>query len=231
MALGLTSVQAQNIYATAPHVWSGTTIQPYVSLHQLQAPSKAQQEASRAANDMQRGHNESAKRHIKAALDAYSDYSVALALRAMLEFSEYDDEHAVADVQKSMSVDPGCALAYLLTAEIYSSSGKYEQALELLKRSSELLSWAWQYHYELCKALLGNQQYSASLRAINTALELTSPTNATSDDLARLHFFRAWTYAKLNDKTSAKTEYQAAQNGDPSGNVAAEARRQLALLQ
>ena len=224
------AVQAQTISATPPHEWPGAAVQPYVSLHQMRAPSKAQKEARRAAEDIQKGNNESAKRHIEAALDSYSDYSIALALRAMLEFSEYDDADALTDVQKSMSVDPGCALAYLLNAEIYSSTGKYEEALAVLKRSGELLSWAWQYHYELCKALLGTRQYSGSLSAINTALQLTSSTNVTPRDLALLHFFRAWTYAKLNDTTSAKTEYQQAQQGDPKGDVGTEARHQLALL-
>lgn len=225
-----TAVQAQTISATPPHEWPGVSVQPYVTLHQMRAPSKAQKEARRAAEDIRRGNSESAKRHIEAALDAYNDYSVALALRAMLEFTEYDDEHALADVRRSMSVDPGCALAYLLNAEIYSSTGKYEEALALLKRSSELLSWAWQYHYELCKALLGTRQYTVSLSAINTALQLSSPTNATQHDLALLHFFRAWTYARLNDTTSARTEYQQAQQGDPRGDVGTEASHQLALL-
>ena len=221
---------AQDTYATTPHILPGTNVQPYVSLHQLRAPAKAQNEAHRAAEDIQRGRTESAKHHIAAALDAYNDYSVALALRAMLEFSEYDDDHALSDIQRSLSVDPGCALAYLLNAEIYSTTGKYEDALALLRRNSELLSWAWQYHYELCKAFLGKGQYSVSLSAINEALEIASPANVPAQDLALLHFFRGWVCAKLRYIYSARTEYEQVQKHDPRGSLGAEARHQLALL-
>ena len=220
----------QNTHSDFWHGWHGPAVQPYVSLHQLRAPAKAQKEVQRAADELQRGRTEQAKRHIESALAAYDNYSVALALRGMVEWGEYDDTHALADVQESIRVDPGCALAYLIKAEIYSGTGHYEDALAVLRGSSELLSWAWQYHYELCKALLGAKEYAASLSAINDALQIASPSNTTARDLASLHLFRAWVYAKLSEIGNARAEYDVAQKQDPKGDIGAAARHQLEHL-
>src|SRR5690242_14662357 len=86
LAVTVCAAGQQNFSGFSHSVGTPVGMQPYVSLHQLRAPDKAKEEVRRAAEEFGRGHSDKAREHVEAALKKYADYSLALAIRAMIEF-------------------------------------------------------------------------------------------------------------------------------------------------
>lgn len=201
-----------------------------MTVHQLRAPSKARSEIERAQQELARNQVEEANRHLSRALAAYPNYSVALALRALLELRAGRIDQATADLQNAVTVDPEYGAPYVMLASIYNDAKRYDDALEALAKARQLAPVAWQTHLEMARALYGKTDDAGALREVTAALRLV-PSTENAGNLAILHFWRASVLMQLKDNAGARAEYQQTVDLDPGGDFAAASRQALQQLQ
>jgi len=174
-----------------------------VSVAELQIPSKARKALDKARHALRDNKLDEADHYIAKALLAYPRYCQALTLRATLALRKKSYEQALADAEKAVEYDPNDNLAYIVLGDSYISLNRLDDALRAIDRSTEIKPTAWQGYYEKGKLLLVHRDWAGALRQAAKAASLTNR------DYPYLHVLKAFAFAGLNDRLSAKNEIAA----------------------
>ena len=198
-----------------------------VSKNQLLTPEKALKEADRARQDLLRGRQESARKEIQRALDIFPDCAVALTLQGILSAHDKQYAEAARAFQRSIEEDPTLGAAYLGLGDVYTTQGRFQEALIPLDRASALLPGSWVTYFETALAHLGLGESTAVLKETAYAERF-----AGADGLKRsgAAYLRGVAYLQLNDLSAAKESLQEAVKRSPKSIYATLAEKRLDKL-
>lgn len=174
-----------------------------VSVQQLHVPEKAAFLLEKAQKALSGNKLEEAGKYVSKALEAYPEYSQALALRGVLEMHAQHMDQASADANHAIQADPNNGMGYLVMGAILNSQQKYKDALLPLQRAETLMPGAWQGYFESSKALLQLQKFQDALQQVNRAMAL-------SDSMSHpeLHLVKGYAYIGLQVYSSALGELE-----------------------
>ena len=174
-----------------------------MSVAELKVPSKASKALEKARHAIRRNKLDEADHYIAKALLAWPHYCQALTLRATLALTRKSYEQARADAEKAVEYDPNDNVAYMVLGDSYISLNRFDDALRAIDRSTEIKPNAWQGYYEKGKILLVHHDWAGALRQAEKAASLKN------DDDPYLHVLKAFAFAGMNDRISAKKEIDA----------------------
>jgi hypothetical protein len=174
-----------------------------VSVSELQVPIKAAKALEKARRAFNHNKLDEADHYIAKALLVWPRYCQALTLRAALELTRKSYEQARADAEKAVEYDPNNSEAYIVLGDSYISLNRFDDALRAIDRSTEIKPNAWQGYYEKGKILLVHHDWAGALRQAAKAASLTN------GDYPYLHLLKAFAFAGMNDRLSAKNEIDA----------------------
>ncbi|HET6929259.1 MAG TPA: tetratricopeptide repeat protein [Candidatus Acidoferrum sp.] len=179
---------------------------------------------------MLRGKTDEAYKQVSRALDAYPDYSIALATRGILNLNAGKTAEASVDFQNAIQADPDYGPPYVVLGALYNHAHRYNDALLVLTRARRLIPSVWQVHFEMGQALLGKGgDDTAALAEMTNAVRTISDAEAP-EDRASVHFWRAHVLVQLKDFLDARSEYLRVIHEQPDGPWAGFARQALRLL-
>jgi tetratricopeptide (TPR) repeat protein len=197
-----------------------------VSVAELQVPSKARKALEKARRAIRHNKLDEADHYITEALLVYPRYCQALTLRATLALGKKSYEQALADAEKAVEYDPNDNLAYIVLGDSYISLNRLDDALRAIDRSTEIKPNAWQGYYEKGKLLLVHHDWAGALRQAAKAASLTNR------DYPYLHVLKAFAFAGLNDRLSAKNEIAAFRRLKPDdSSLPPQIRQQLNAME
>jgi tetratricopeptide (TPR) repeat protein len=220
----------------APHVAaqnSGAVLLGFtskvVTARQLQAPHKAVNAMERATKALAKGKMDEAYKQSCRALDAYPNYSFALAMRGLLNLEANKTAEAAADFENAIRIDPAYGPPYVMLGALYNQEKRYNDAFLVLTKGVELLPSAWQAHFQIGQALFGKGDVEAALRAITEAIRRMSG-GELAEDRAAVHFSRAHVLVQLRHLSEARSEFEQVVHIQPDGQFGREARQMLGLF-
>lgn len=109
-----------------------------VSASHLQAPKEARKEYQKGVKDLEKGEQEAAEKHLRAALDAYPDYADAwFALGLVLE-NRQQPQAAREAYQRALQIDGNYVRPYFQLAALASAQGDWQQVAELTDKGLAL---------------------------------------------------------------------------------------------
>ncbi len=174
-----------------------------VSVAELKVPSRASKALEKARHAFSRNKLDEADHYITKALLAWPRYGQALTLRATVALTRKSYDQARADAEKAVEYDPNDSVAYMVLGDSYISLDRFDDALRAVDRSIDLKPNAWQGYYEKGKILLVHHDWAGTLQQATKAASLK-----TGDD-PYLHLMKAFAFAGMNDRPSARNEIAA----------------------
>ena len=217
----------------APHIAaqdSGAVLPGFnpkvVTVRQLQAPQKAVDAMKRATKALAEGKMDEAYKQSCHALDAYPNYSFALAMRGLVNFKASKTAEAAVDFENAIRADPAFGPPYVMLGALYNSEKRYNDAFLVLTKAVELLPLAWQAHFQIGQALFGKGDGEASLGAITEAIRRMSGREPAADRAA-VHFARARLLLQLGNLPEARSEFEQVVYIQPDGQYGSDARQML----
>ena len=201
--------------------------QHLVSKNQLLTPEKALKATDRARKDLLRGRQDSARKEIQQALDVAPHCAVALSLRGIVSYQNKDYVEAAQAFQRSIDEDPTLGSAYLGLGIVFTTQGRFREALIPLDRAAALLPGSWLPHFQTALADLGLSQSLSGLKEVADAERLSGDDAEKRSGSA---YLRGVAYMQLKNYSAAKESLQQALHYSPNGGFAPLARRKLELL-
>ncbi len=194
-----------------------------VSVSDYKVPEKARDALRKAQMALQNGKLQDVAQYTGKALAIYPQYGQALTLNGLLKLQSHNFDGARQDLEKSVQVDPGQALAYFLLAASYNEAKRYDDALRTTEAGLRLAPEAWQGYFETAKAMLGKNQFLAALQQVSKAIE-------RAPNYPMLHLIKGDAYAGLKDYANAIVEMESYLSARPQGATAQEVRAAVAKM-
>lgn len=182
-----------------------------VCVDQLRVPDKARKAYSRAIEAYLRNRLKETEVFADKAIEIYPRFAQALTLRGVIRLTNRRFAEADQDLLAAIQADPGNHATYVILAESYNAQGRFDEALEMSKKSITLWSDSWLGYYELARSMVGKRQYASALEA----LDKTEQTRPTAFSVA--HVVRAYALAGLQNYREASLEIQHYLAEDPNG--------------
>jgi tetratricopeptide (TPR) repeat protein len=144
-----------------------------VSVNQLLAPAKAQQELEKSGRAYAKRDTAGAMQHVNRALALHPAYAKALAWRGILESEDQSRlQEACADLEAAVQQDPNFAFGFSALGTIYNSLARWDDARQVLERALRLQPSLWQPHYELARTDAAQRKFESALRHLDTMISL-----------------------------------------------------------
>ncbi len=194
-----------------------------VSVSDYKVPDKARDALRKAQMALQSGKLQEVAQYTGKALAIYPQYGQALTLNGLLKLQSHNFDGARQDLEKSVQVDPGQALAYFLLAASYNEAQRYDDALRTTEAGLRLAPEAWQGYFETAKALLGKNQFLAALQQVSKAID-------RAPSYPMLHLVKGDAYAGLKDYANAIVEMESYLSAKPQGATAQQVRAAVAKM-
>lgn len=140
-----------------------------VSVAAYQVPDKARKEYKKAEEALTDRKVDEARKHLDKALEIYSAYPDALALRGVIRMDSQDKEGAMNDLDAAIKVDSSCSMAYFAIGAVYNSMERFDDAIRSLNRGLTVNPKSWQAYFELGKAYVGKGEYQTGLEQLSKA--------------------------------------------------------------
>jgi tetratricopeptide (TPR) repeat protein len=153
--------------ATAQRAEAGAS----VSVADLKAPRKAQQELEKATKALREKDTAGARKHVENAVQIYPDYPSALTFLALMQASD-DRAAALLTARRAAELSPGRAFTRAVLAGILNDSGQPVSALEEANAAIAISSSQWQGHFERARALAKMGRLDEALTSAARADEL-----------------------------------------------------------
>lgn len=195
-----------------------------VSAAQLSIPAKARRLLQDARHVFLKGDFAKGEKKLEEALAAAPNFAEALSLRASLRFEQHDVAGALHDADLAIQSDPAYPDGYYLKAAALNGQGHFQDAEQVIAAGVHLAPAAWQFHFQMALALLGEGREQPALEEINQAA-----ANAPRG-FSRLHLVRGMLMVQLGDRTGGAGELRTFVEQQPQAPMAAEARRVLAQV-
>jgi tetratricopeptide (TPR) repeat protein len=143
-----------------------------VSLVDLKAPQKAQDEFEKAQEAIGKKDLLKARKHLEAAIKRYPDYAAALAL---LAFATMPSDLASAQTMAARAVQlaPEVGFNHAMLAATRNASQQFASALPESEIAVTLSPQLWQGHFERARALAGVGRLEDALKSATRADELS----------------------------------------------------------
>lgn len=195
-----------------------------VSAAQLSIPAKARRLLQDARHVFLKGNLEKGEKKLEEALAVAPDFAEALALRASLRFEQHDVAGALHDADLAVRSDPAFPDGYYLKAAALNGQGHFRDAEQVIAAGVHLAPAAWQFHFQMGLALMGQGREQPALEEINQAAATAPPA------FSRLHLVRGMLMVRLGDSTGGAAELRTFVAQQPQAPMATEARHVLAQL-
>lgn len=205
--------------------------QQLVTANALRAPTKAQKAFEKAVAAIRNNQPDEAEKQLSRALELYPDYGKALTLRAISKMTT-DPSDSIKDLQRAIQVDPQYGVAYAVLASIYNNSQRYDDALFVILRASQLLPAAWPLHYEMARTLLGQHQGKEALREITEAIRgMSVDMGANHASRATVHYLCGLILKDQHELAAAKLEFELTLKEEPAGTLAKTSHQLITQLE
>jgi predicted Zn-dependent protease len=211
------SVRVPGRLASASPAGDGNT----VSVAQMKVPQKARDAFHKAQKALAKSNLAEASSQLQNALTLYPDFAEALTMRGLLSIQENKIEPALADLEKSVQLDQGNALGYLILGSAYNLLSRFDDAIRMIDRGVALSPNSWQGYFEMGKSYLGKLDYQTALKHLNKAAALAPK------EYAPLHLARANAYLALKNYPEAMGELESFLERDPQGPESLHVRKTL----
>jgi hypothetical protein len=143
-----------------------------VSLVDLKAPQKAQDEFGKAQAAISKKDLEKARKHLEAAIKRYPDYAAALALLAFTMMPR-DLVNAQTMAARAVELAPEVGFNHAMLAATRNAAQQFASALPASETAVTLSPQLWQGHFERARALAGVGRLEDALKSATRADELT----------------------------------------------------------
>ena len=194
-----------------------------VSVVRVNVPAEARSAFEKARDDLENNDPAAAAQDVDRAIEFYPHYVEALTIRSILE-RDRDPERALADAEKAIAHDPDYGEARVALASVYTSLGKFDDAVRTLDRGIPLAPGFWMGYYEMTRAVLCKQDYAVALGYLEISSDLAPKSYPF------LHIARADAFAGLHDNSAAIRELEAYLTEAPQGDQVSQAKIRLAIL-
>ncbi len=197
-----------------------------VSVHQLRAPRRQQEQMREVRSLLTKGKTAEARKRVERVLSVSPDFADALSVRARINLRENRTAEALEDAQRSVLSDPQLPNAYFALGEILNHELRYEEALPNLERCISLAPESWPCHYERARALVGTDQVVLALESVEQAARL----GGLRDEPEALYYLRGSIFILLREYGSGARDLTSFLKIQPTGPKAEQARLKLQLL-
>lgn len=191
-----------------------------VSVQQLNVPAKVRETSQKAHKAWLRSDFQQSRVLAQQTLQLRPDYGPALELLGMIDFLEKHPAEAVNELVQALRQDPNSPRIYLVLASAYNELHQSSDALNVLSILSKLTPEAWQLHYEMGRAYLGQARYETAM----LEFDAVQPVNS----IVRLG--KAHAMLGMGDYAGAREQLGTIIRDSPNGPYAAESRELLVLL-
>jgi tetratricopeptide (TPR) repeat protein len=212
---------------SSQRVDSQSPTQTLVSINQLRTPGKARKATENARKDFVEGRFDTALHEAKRALAIYPRSAMALNIQGAVNLSRANYADAGRDFQQAIDADPALGQAYLGLGMVYTSQGRFKEALAPLDRAAASLPGSWLVHFESALAHLGIEEPEAAITEITHAERFTG---SAPRQRAEASYLRALARCQMKDYSGAKRDLKEAVALDPTGLYAALAAKKLQLI-
>lgn len=196
---------------------------PVVSVVRVNAPAEARRAFEKARDDLEKNDPAAAAGDVDQAITSYPHYVEALTIRSILE-RDRDPQRALADAEQAIAYDPDYGEAHVALASVYTSLGKFDEAVRTLDRGIPLAPHFWMGYYEMSRAVLCKQDYAVALGYLEISSELAPKSYPF------FHITRADAFAGLHDNSAAIRELEAYLTEAPQSDQVSEVKAKLAIL-
>jgi Flp pilus assembly protein TadD len=155
-----------------------------VSVAELQVPEKARSRLRKAEQALARNDMSRAQQQLNEALQLAPRYAAALTLRGVVQLSAGETAAAINDFDYAIHSDPGYPYAYFAMGAALNQLSRYSDARRAAEQGLRLEPQAWQGHFEVARALLGEGRSAPALEQLDEAKQTAPPT------FAQLHLLR-----------------------------------------
>jgi len=152
---------------------------------------------------------------------------MALNIQGAVILSRANYADAGRDFQQAIDADPALGQAYLRLGMVYTSQGRFKEALAPLDRAAAFLPGSWPVHFESALAHLGIEEPEAAITEITYAERFTG---LAPRQRAEASYLRAIARSQMKDYSGAKRDLKEAVALDPNGLYAALAAKKLQLI-
>jgi tetratricopeptide (TPR) repeat protein len=173
-----------------------------VSVADMKVPGKARNELRKAQENMSRKKFAEARKELLKAIDLYPNYAKAHMQLGVLDMMEGNLPDASRELETSVKFDPNAPIAFVALASAYNTMHHYLDAESALESASRLAPMAWQIHFELSRAKLGERNFAASVQEVDKAMKLCQ------SDIPGLHLLKAKALLALRDYPKAEAELE-----------------------
>ena len=206
---------------------TSSPVQPYVSVNQLRTPYKAQRAIQKAREDFLHGRVDSALKETERALEIFPRCAVALSIQGTVNMSQTNYADASRHFQQAIDAEPAFGPAYLGLGMVYTSQGRFKEALIPLDRAASFLPGSWIVHFESAVAHLGLGEPETALKEISYAERFTG---TDPQKRAGVSYVRGMAHFKMKSYREAQQEFNEAVERDKNGIFAVLAKGKLMQL-
>lgn len=194
-----------------------------ISVVRLRVPRKVRELYEKAGNAFRKHNYVEAQGKLNQALEQYPEFPEALTLSGFIRLDLNQWESAEQNLQAAVRSDPTYGEAFLILGDLYNRQRRFNDACAALEHAVVLIPDYWPVHYELARALIGEQQYELALENIDPALRANRGT--------LLHVAKAHALIGLGRYSDAAAELHTYLHYQPSGDGAQDAAALLNKLQ
>jgi Tfp pilus assembly protein PilF len=155
-----------------------------VSVGELQVPEKARSRLRQAEQALAKNDINRAQQQLNEALQVAPRYAAALTLRGVIRLNAGETSAAINDFDYAIHSDPGYPYAYFAMGAALNELSRYSDARRAAEQGLRLEPRAWQGHFEVARALLGEGRAAPALEQLDEAKQTAPPT------FAQLHLLR-----------------------------------------
>jgi tetratricopeptide (TPR) repeat protein len=195
-----------------------------VSLSQMKVPSKARKMFQKAMDAFHKSRIDDAFNFVQQALGMYPDYAQALTLRGVLNLQKGDTSSAQPDLEKAVELDYGDDASFVTLAGLYSTEGKFDDAMRILERGLTLHPTSWQALLQMARAQIGKKQYEDALHTLVRADKTVPPEDTYH------YLYRAQAFIGLKNYPAAIPELETFLTKESAGPNVEPARKTLEQL-
>ena len=201
----------------------GRVSPPVASVVRVNVPAEARSAFEQARDELENNDPAAAARDVDTAIALYPHYVEAVTIRSMLE-RDRDPRRALADAEQAIAYDPEYGEGYVALASVYTSLGKFDDAVRTLDRGIALTPGFWMGYYEMSRAVLCMQDYAVALGYLEISSDLAPKSYPF------FHITRADVFAGLHDNSAAINELEAYLTEAPQGDQVSQVKEKLAIL-
>lgn len=195
-----------------------------VSAQRLRITAKAQRDLQDAKEALSRRDVKKAEHKLGEALKIEPSFAGALALRAALRLGRGDTTEALSDAEAAIHSDPNEADAYVIMSATLNALARFPEAERTMQQGLRLNPDGWQGHFEMAKALLGQERLNPAMDQVNEAMKSAPP------EFAEIHLVRGWIFLHMKDFAQSAAELEIFLQKEPGAQKAAQIRQVLGQL-